>query len=182
MTSSSIDTKAYSEAKALAAASANPQRCHVGGGNIQDVTAGEPVQQGESCCKSDCCGNSSATAGASLSRPDGQGELSKRSNCRLYNAPDGTNLARDFGILYIGNESLAMNNLLLSNSGTPILSYLPDQEIARLESGRTNKMLMRRYGVVSKARDADVYGIVVGTLGVCESQNRSHLPQLTARL
>lgn len=29
-------------------------------------------------------------------------------------------------------------------------------------------MLMRRYGVVSKARDADVYGIVVGTLGVCE--------------
>jgi diphthamide biosynthesis protein 2 len=38
--------------------------------------------------------------------------------------------------------------------------------MARLESGRTNRLLMRRYAVVQKARDADVFGILVGTLGV----------------
>ena len=31
------------------------------------------------------------------------------------------------------------------------------------------KMLMRRYAVIQKARDADVFGILVGTLGVGES-------------
>jgi len=30
-------------------------------------------------------------------------------------------------------------------------------------------MLMRRYAVVQKSRDADVFGILVGTLGVCSS-------------
>jgi diphthamide biosynthesis enzyme Dph1/Dph2-like protein len=37
---------------------------------------------------------------------------------------------------------------------------------ARIESHITNKLLMRRYAVVQKARDADVFGILVGTLGV----------------
>ena len=45
-------------------------------------------------------------------------------------------------------------------------TYDPKAGLARLESGRTNKLLMRRYAVVQKARDADVIGILVGTLGV----------------
>ena len=45
-------------------------------------------------------------------------------------------------------------------------TYDPKTGIARLESGRTNKLHMRRYAVVQKARDADVIGILVGTLGV----------------
>jgi len=35
-----------------------------------------------------------------------------------------------------------------------------------IESHVTNKLLMKRYAVVQKARDADVFGILVGTLGV----------------
>lgn len=35
-----------------------------------------------------------------------------------------------------------------------------------LQSTETNKLLMRRYAIVQKARDADVFGILVGTLGV----------------
>lgn len=38
--------------------------------------------------------------------------------------------------------------------------------ICRLASGSTNKLLMRRYAVMQKARDSDVFGILVGTLGV----------------
>jgi diphthamide biosynthesis protein 2 len=37
---------------------------------------------------------------------------------------------------------------------------------AALQSAETNKVLMRRYAIVQKARDADVFGILVGTLGV----------------
>lgn len=37
---------------------------------------------------------------------------------------------------------------------------------ATLQSAETNKLLMRRYAMVQKARDADVFGILVGTLGV----------------
>lgn len=35
-----------------------------------------------------------------------------------------------------------------------------------MESLRSNRLLMRRYATVHKARDADVFGILVGTLGV----------------
>ncbi|SJL06508.1 related to Diphthamide biosynthesis protein 2 [Armillaria ostoyae] len=47
-----------------------------------------------------------------------------------------------------------------------VISYDPDSKSTRLESSRTNRLLMRRYAVVQKARDADVFGILVGTLGV----------------
>ena len=67
-------------------------------------------------------------------------------------------------------------------------TYNPKAGLARLESGRTNKLLMRRYAVVQKARDADVIGILVGTLGVGVSLSppsqfpRSHLTSPTSKL
>ncbi|KAI0665615.1 diphthamide biosynthesis protein [Trametes maxima] len=69
-------------------------------------------------------------------------------------------------ILYVGGESLALTNLLLTHGSYEVFSYDPKSRMTRLESGRTNKLLMRRYAVVQKARDADVIGILVGTLGV----------------
>jgi diphthamide biosynthesis protein 2 len=44
--------------------------------------------------------------------------------------------------------------------------YDPTTRQATLQALKTNKLLMRRYAVVQKARDADVFGILVGTLGV----------------
>ncbi|KAJ7021430.1 putative diphthamide synthesis protein-domain-containing protein [Mycena alexandri] len=74
-------------------------------------------------------------------------------------------------IIYIGPESLALTNLLLTHSMSSVYSYDPLTNLARLESARTNRLLMRRYATVQKARDADVFGILVGTLGVA-----SYLP------
>ncbi|KAF9267126.1 diphthamide biosynthesis protein [Marasmius fiardii PR-910] len=74
-------------------------------------------------------------------------------------------------ILYVGEESLGLTNLLMTHSDCDVFSYSPSQKICELQSTRTNKMLMRRYAVVQKARDADVFGILVGTLGVA-----SYLP------
>jgi diphthamide biosynthesis protein 2 len=55
-----------------------------------------------------------------------------------------------------------------------VYSYDPLTTSARIESTRTNRLLMRRYATVQKARDADVFGILVGTLGVA-----SYLPLIT---
>ncbi|KAH9895870.1 diphthamide biosynthesis protein [Cubamyces lactineus] len=72
----------------------------------------------------------------------------------------------DSVILFIGGESLTLTNLLLTHALYQVYSYDPATKSCRAESGRTNKLLMRRYAVVQKARDADVIGILVGTLGV----------------
>lgn len=50
--------------------------------------------------------------------------------------------------------------------GQQVYSYNPVTKSSRLESERTNRLLMRRFAAVQKARDADVFGILVGTLGV----------------
>ncbi|KAI6011824.1 putative diphthamide synthesis protein-domain-containing protein [Pisolithus marmoratus] len=79
----------------------------------------------------------------------------------------GTDLVEDDGvIIYIGDESLTLTNILMTHSSNKVYSYNPTTNAVRLESGRTNKLLMRRFAAVQKARDADVFGILVGTLGV----------------
>ncbi|KAF7305490.1 2-(3-amino-3-carboxypropyl)histidine synthase subunit 2 [Mycena chlorophos] len=74
-------------------------------------------------------------------------------------------------IVYVGGESLGLTNLLITRSQSTVISYDPTTQSARVESSRSNRLLMRRYVAVQKARDADVFGILVGTLGVA-----SYLP------
>ncbi|KAF8152245.1 putative diphthamide synthesis protein-domain-containing protein [Crassisporium funariophilum] len=74
-------------------------------------------------------------------------------------------------IFYVGSESLGLTNLLVTNASCNVYSFDPLTQSSRLESSRTNKILMRRYAILQKARDADVFGILVGTLGVA-----SYLP------
>lgn len=61
-----------------------------------------------------------------------------------------------------------------SDQSLQIYSYDPLSRSVHLESSRTNKLLMRRYALIQRARDADVVGILVGTLGV-----RSYLPLIS---
>ncbi|KAG8706963.1 Diphthamide biosynthesis protein 2 [Ceratobasidium sp. 394] len=77
-------------------------------------------------------------------------------------------------ILYIGGESLALTNFLLTHAQSEVISYDPQTRIVRRETGSVNKLLMRRYAIIQKARDADVFGILVGTLGVA-----SYIPLMT---
>ncbi|GAA5856694.1 hypothetical protein JCM9279_000303 [Rhodotorula babjevae] len=90
-----------------------------------------------------------------------------------YTLPDGVD-KDECALLWIGGESLALNNVLLVHGRCRVWSYDPATAQARLESGRTNRMLMRRYATVEKAKDADVIGILVGTLGVA-----AYLPLIT---
>ncbi|KAB5595139.1 hypothetical protein CTheo_1427 [Ceratobasidium theobromae] len=78
---------------------------------------------------------------------------------------------KDCIIFYVGGESLALTNFLLTHSSSEVISYDPRTRRARHETGSVNKLLMRRYAIIQRARDADVIGILVGTLGVA-----SYLP------
>ncbi|GAA5931462.1 hypothetical protein JCM3775_006860 [Rhodotorula graminis] len=90
-----------------------------------------------------------------------------------YTLPEGVD-KDECALLWIGGENLALNNALLVHGRCRVWSYDPATGQARLESGRTNRMLMRRYATVEKAKDADVIGILVGTLGVA-----AYLPLIT---
>lgn len=80
--------------------------------------------------------------------------------------PPGTELASS-AVLYLGGESRALTHLLLSlGPSHPASSYDPVRQRARLETGQTNRLLMRRYATIQKARDASVVGLVIGTLGI----------------
>ncbi|KAI9090437.1 diphthamide biosynthesis protein [Phlyctochytrium arcticum] len=72
----------------------------------------------------------------------------------------------DHRIFYVGGESLTLTNLVLTHSSSAIHAFDPATNEIIEASGSCNKLLMRRYFMVQKARDADVVGIVVGTLGV----------------
>ncbi|GAA5987661.1 hypothetical protein JCM10908_007155 [Rhodotorula pacifica] len=96
-----------------------------------------------------------------------------RSSAR-YELPPGVESVDECALVWVGGESLALNNLLLTHGRCRVWSYDPTTRTSRLESGRTNRMLMRRYATVEKAKDADVIGILVGTLGVA-----AYLPLIT---
>ncbi|GAA5977044.1 hypothetical protein JCM5350_007539 [Sporobolomyces pararoseus] len=91
-----------------------------------------------------------------------------------YDLPEGVESIEECALFWIGSESLALTNLLMTHGRCRIWSYDPAMRSCRLESARTNRMLMRRYALVEKAKDADVIGILVGTLGVA-----AYLPLIT---
>ncbi|KAJ1666698.1 Diphthamide biosynthesis protein 2 [Coemansia sp. RSA 1813] len=70
----------------------------------------------------------------------------------------------DYTILYIGQESLTLTNVLLTQRSKAIYSYDPRTQLLREEGAKANRHLGRRYYMVQQAQDADVVGIVVGTL------------------
>jgi len=84
---------------------------------------------------------------------------------RTYDLPEGDNV-EDYTIFYIGDESPTLSNIMMTHSTCEVYSYNPETKKGRLESAQVNRALMRRYFLVQKAKDADVIGIAVGTLGV----------------
>ena len=109
-----------------------------------------------------------------------EGAPSEASKARHLDLPPNT-LLSECDIAYVGGESLYLTNLLLAHppsSREPrlFITYDPRSSSpkAKVEDARsTNRLLMRRYALVQKAKDASVIGLLVGTLGV-----RSYLPLL----
>ncbi|KAG8677998.1 Diphthamide biosynthesis protein 2, partial [Ceratobasidium sp. 395] len=100
----------------------------------------------------------------------------------LANEAEAGHSIEDSIILYIGGESLALTNFLLTHAQSEVISYDPQARTVRRETGSVNKLLMRRYAIIQKARDSDVFGILVGTLGVASYiPLMAHLRQILAK-
>ncbi|KAJ8305915.1 hypothetical protein KUTeg_016460 [Tegillarca granosa] len=82
---------------------------------------------------------------------------------RSFVVPDET-----FLMLYIGGESLTLTNLMMTMNRCPFYTYNPETRCARKETINVNKMLMKRFYMIERAKDAKIIGIVVGTLGVAD--------------
>ncbi|KAK9695027.1 Diphthamide biosynthesis protein 2, variant 2 [Basidiobolus ranarum] len=99
-------------------------------------------------------------------------------NGRNYNIPEGKDI-NDYTLFFIGGESLTLTNILMTKNKCTVYSYNPETKETRQESAQVNRSLMKRYFLVQKAKDADVIGIVVGTLGVSSYMSMiEHLKKL----
>ncbi|KAI8456042.1 putative diphthamide synthesis protein-domain-containing protein [Phakopsora pachyrhizi] len=81
-------------------------------------------------------------------------------------------LSRFQAVFYIGGESSRLTHFLVTNPNLPVLAIDPSNdsirfsECCQLQTERTNKLLMRRYATIQRARDSDVFGILIGTMGI----------------
>ncbi|KAJ1971854.1 Diphthamide biosynthesis protein 2 [Dimargaris xerosporica] len=77
-----------------------------------------------------------------------------------------TTTQEDYAIFYIGIESRALSHIILTHGQCQIYSFDPTTGKHCEQTPKSNRSLMKRYYLMQKAKDADVVGIVVGTLGV----------------
>ena len=72
----------------------------------------------------------------------------------------------EYSIFYVGTESLALTNCILTNGSRKVWSYDPITKECRLESRSVNKMLIKRFSNIEKIRTCKIVGILVGTIGI----------------
>jgi len=78
--------------------------------------------------------------------------------------PEGKKL-QDYKIVYVGMEGPALNNLIL-HFQNEFYTYDPKRKTLRKESVNVNKTFLKRYYLIEKVKDANIIGILAGTLGV----------------
>ncbi|KAJ1936859.1 Diphthamide biosynthesis protein 2, partial [Linderina pennispora] len=120
---------------------------------------------GTSCCggcdkKADASDDGSKAAAAAAMEAEPTLDIKPG---RSFELEPGTAIG-DYTILYIGGESPTLTNIMLTQRCQAVFSYDPRATAMREETFKVNKHLNRRYFMVQKAKDADVIGIVVGTL------------------
>ncbi|XP_054837855.1 2-(3-amino-3-carboxypropyl)histidine synthase subunit 2 isoform X2 [Eublepharis macularius] len=72
----------------------------------------------------------------------------------------------NYAMFYVGCEGPELTNFMLSWNQCPFSSFNPNTGQGRWETLDVNRALRRRLYLVERARDAQVVGIVAGTLGV----------------
>ncbi|CEG39491.1 diphthamide biosynthesis protein 2 [Plasmopara halstedii] len=68
--------------------------------------------------------------------------------------------------LYVGAESAHLTSILMRYSTIDCFSYSPETTSSRKEGASVNRALMRRFYLIQQAKEAQVFGILMGTLGV----------------
>jgi diphthamide biosynthesis protein 2 len=97
-----------------------------------------------------------------------------RKYCREQNTSNSSDdlitaemsLDGEYSVFYVGTESLALTNCILTNGSRKVWSYDPTARECRLESKSVNKMLIKRFCNIEKIKSCKIIGILIGTLGI----------------
>ncbi|MED6211609.1 hypothetical protein PIB30_075401 [Stylosanthes scabra] len=103
------------------------------------------------------CSNNSTTNGASGTRYS-MGGL-------IWKLLDGQSID-DYLLFWIGIENSAFANVVLTFNGCEIVRYDATENRVVTDLSQQRRILKRRYYLVEKAKDANIVGILVGTLAV----------------
>ncbi|KAL1201567.1 hypothetical protein V5N11_013680 [Cardamine amara subsp. amara] len=82
-----------------------------------------------------------------------------------WDLPEG-NKIDDYLLFWIGSDNSAFANVVLTFNGCDIVRYDAEEDSLVTEFSQQRRILKRRYYLVEKAKDANIIGILVGTLGV----------------
>ncbi|XP_059840077.1 2-(3-amino-3-carboxypropyl)histidine synthase subunit 2 [Hypanus sabinus] len=101
---------------------------------------------------------------------------------RQFTIHDGRSV-NDYNMFYIGQESPTLTNFMMTWNQCSFCSFDPVKGVGRQESVNINKALMKRYYMIERAKDAQVVGILVGTLGVADYLSTiNHLKRIVKQL
>ncbi|MBN3302346.1 DPH2 synthase, partial [Amia calva] len=86
---------------------------------------------------------------------------------RRFGLRDGLSL-ENYGMFYVGQEGVTLTNFMMTFNQCSFCTFNPETDVGRLESVNINRALMKRYYLIERAKDANVVGILVGTLGMSD--------------
>ncbi|XP_054479008.1 2-(3-amino-3-carboxypropyl)histidine synthase subunit 2 [Anoplopoma fimbria] len=86
---------------------------------------------------------------------------------RRFSLKSGLSI-KDYSMFFVGQEGATLNNFMMTWNRCSFCSFDPIKVTGRTESVSINRALMKRYYAIERAKDANVVGIVVGTLGVAD--------------
>ncbi|KAE9605385.1 hypothetical protein Lal_00025328 [Lupinus albus] len=82
-----------------------------------------------------------------------------------WKLPEGQSM-EDYSLFWIGHDNSAFANIVLTFNACEIVRYdAPDNRMLT-DLSQQRRILKRRYYLVERAKDANIVGILVGTLGV----------------
>lgn len=90
-----------------------------------------------------------------------------------WSLPEGHKMD-DYLIFWIGWDNPAFSNVVLQFNSCEIVRYDATEDCLVTDVSQQKKILNRRYYLVEKAKDANIIGILVGTLGVAGYLNMIH--------
>ncbi|KAL6071145.1 Diphthamide biosynthesis protein 2 [Balamuthia mandrillaris] len=137
----------------------------------------EKKEESESCgdCSGCSCSSTSSThttsvSSGTMSSGSVEGADETRAEERIvfgrkFKLQAGTSV-KDYTIIYIGEEGRTLTNLVIHFNHNEFLRFSPKTSKLDKETLQVNRTLSKRYFLVEKTKDADIIGIVVGTLGV----------------
>ncbi|CAM8920502.1 unnamed protein product [Rhodiola kirilowii] len=104
---------------------------------------------------------------------DGKKEVEEEEDCGsryslgglVWTLPRGQTM-EDYLLFWIGSDSPAFANAVMTFNGCQFVRFDPENNSLDTDFAQQSRVLKRRYYLVEKAKDANIVGILVGTLGV----------------